>query len=223
MPNTSQSKPSPVTTTVPPCPPMARMMASTRPNHNLYVFICRLSVYAGGVASQTLELRLRGQGSVELTLWSERPTRPSPARPPCPKVPPCPPTASTHSNRNMYVFICRLSVHARGVASLETGARAPGQLGALASTDRTANTNSHLVRLGPRRTPKEPRQTQHPSASLTKVLHTCAPCVVGPGKAHGAQRSAPLGRVPLGRFETAGPARTDHPLELKLDGCLNFC
>ena len=144
MPNTSQSKPSPVTTTVPPCPPMA----STRPNHNIYVFICRLSVNAGGVASQTLELRLRGQGSVELTLWSERPTHPSPARSPCPTVPPCPPTASTHPNRNMYAFICRLRVHAGGVASLTTGARAPGQLGALASAGRTANTNSPLGPLG---------------------------------------------------------------------------
>ena len=62
--------------------------------------------------------------------------------------PPCPPTASTHPNRNMYVFICRLRVHAGGVASLKTCPRAPGQLGALASTDRTANTNNPLVRLG---------------------------------------------------------------------------
>ncbi len=63
-------------------------------------------------------------------------------------VPPCPPTASTHPNRNMYVFICRLSVHAVGVASLKTCPRAPGQLGALASTGRTANTKKTLVRLG---------------------------------------------------------------------------
>ena len=90
----------------------------------------------------------KGQGSVELILWSQRPTHPSPARSPCPTVPPCPPTASTHPNRNMYAFICRLRVHAGGVASLKTCPRAPCQLGALASAGRTANTNNALVRLG---------------------------------------------------------------------------
>ena len=63
-------------------------------------------------------------------------------------VPHCPPTASTHPNRNMYAFICRLSVYAGGVASLKTCPRAPGQLGALASAGRTANTNSPLGPLG---------------------------------------------------------------------------
>ena len=204
IPNTSQSKPTPVTTTVPPCPPTA----STHPNRNIYVFMSRLSVYAVGVASQTLELRLRGQGSVELTLWSERPTHPSPARSPCPTVPPCPPTASTHPNRNMYAFICRLSVYAGGVASLTTGPRAPGQLGALSSAGRTANTNNPLGPLGG--LAGHPRSLLRPSTPVhplhrysTRVRHAW----LGPERSMGPRGRRPWGRVPLGRFETAGPAR----------------
>jgi hypothetical protein len=138
-------------------------------------------------------------------------------------APPCPPTASTHSNRNMYVFICRLSVHAGGVASLKTGARAPGHLGTLASTDRTANTYKTWSAWG---LAGHPRSLLRPSTPVhplhrysTRVCHAW----LGPERFMEPRGRCPCGRVRLGPYETAGPARTDHPLRAKAPPGSNSC
>ncbi len=122
MPNTSQSKPPPLTTTVPPCPPTA----STGRNRNIYVFMSRLGVYAMCCLTD-IGVEASGTGQQQMTLWSERPTHPSPARAMPATVPPCPPTASTHPNRSMYAFMSRLGVHVGGVASLTSELRRRGQ------------------------------------------------------------------------------------------------
>jgi hypothetical protein len=130
-------------------------------------------------------------------------------------VPPCSPTASTHPNRNIYAFICRLRVHGGGVASLTTGARAPG-LGALPAPAKLPTKNNPLGPLGD--FAGHPRSLLRPSTPLlalhryyTRVRHAW----LGPESPMGPRGRRLCGRVPLGPYETAGPARTDHPLGAK--------